>query len=306
MPYYKDLTYFSTIDTEPKAYWLGFLYADGWVFGGRLGIKLQRRDREHLVAFSQAIFGCDRVKDGVSRGSTLDTGRVIRGGDHSVVTVSSVEMVGQLAVLGMVPKKSLTHGLPTATQVPSHLLRHFIRGYFDGDGSISHRTAQGAKRWIVTVLSSRPFCERFTEHVETTLGIHITPTKREGKISAVSISGNRQIKRFMDWLYDEATVWLPRKRALYDELRADLIRIDSKPRTSRYRNVTYDRTRGKWVATVRVNKRTVHVGRFVTEEEAYQAQRAYLRAGKASKPDALGPRAGERLAEPQKEPLAYV
>lgn len=275
MPYYKDLTFFDIIDTEAKAYWLGFLYADGWVRHGVVGLKLQHRDRAHVEDLSQALFGCIRVRDRVSRGNVLSTGRVIKGGRSSEMTVSSVTMVSQLRRLGLTSKKSLTHGFPTSDQVPPCLLRHFIRGYFDGDGCLSHRTAQGAKRWIVTILSSRRFRDRLCELLERELHIHTCRSER-GRISAMQISGNRQIKTVMDWLYDGATVTLARKHRLYGELCQDAIRIATKPKVSRYRNITYDKARAKWVATVRVTKRTIHVGRYVTEDEAYTAQQEYL------------------------------
>jgi len=49
-------------------------------------------------------------------------------------TINNQEMCDDLIRLGVVPKKSLTAKFPTA---PENCLRHFIRGCWDGDGSIS-------------------------------------------------------------------------------------------------------------------------------------------------------------------------
>lgn len=44
------LTYFENIDTEEKAYWLGFLYADGYVNANedKIELCLAEKDFHHL------------------------------------------------------------------------------------------------------------------------------------------------------------------------------------------------------------------------------------------------------------------
>ena len=44
--YYLNENYFEKIDTEEKAYWLGFIYADGYITGDKLGISLAKCDKE--------------------------------------------------------------------------------------------------------------------------------------------------------------------------------------------------------------------------------------------------------------------
>ena len=48
-----DNTVFDTIDTEEKAYWLGFMYADGYVQnnGNSVELSLKGSDVEHLEKF---------------------------------------------------------------------------------------------------------------------------------------------------------------------------------------------------------------------------------------------------------------
>lgn len=43
-----DSNFFHEINTEEKAYWLGFMYADGYVTNRTMGIKLQESDSSHL------------------------------------------------------------------------------------------------------------------------------------------------------------------------------------------------------------------------------------------------------------------
>ena len=57
--YIYDVDYFKKIDTIEKAYWLGFIYADGYVSVGKqnyeFGIELQGSDYKHLKKFNKAI-----------------------------------------------------------------------------------------------------------------------------------------------------------------------------------------------------------------------------------------------------------
>ena len=95
---------FNTIDTEEKAYWLGFLYADGNVLDNNtISLELSTVDKEHLIKFN----------------SFLNT------------TIKN-----SLVNLGCIPRKSLVLRFPKDKQVPKRLKRHFVRGYIDGDGSI--------------------------------------------------------------------------------------------------------------------------------------------------------------------------
>src|ERR1035437_3893868 len=123
--------YFEIIDTEEKAYLLGFMYADGNLSKGGSGIKicLQEEDRDILEKFSIPIYGFAKiyeeikVKNGISR-------------RYLTSAVYCEKMHKDLTKLGCPPKKTFIIRMPHKDIVPEHLLRHFIRGYFDGDGCI--------------------------------------------------------------------------------------------------------------------------------------------------------------------------
>ena len=60
---YINLNYFEEINTPEKAYWLGFLAADGYIVGNELNIQLEKKDKEHLRKFSNAINGNLTIRD---------------------------------------------------------------------------------------------------------------------------------------------------------------------------------------------------------------------------------------------------
>lgn len=121
--------FFHIIDTEEKAYWLGFLMADGCVsqkengYANSIHIGLARQDRQHLVKFNKSIDTDKPIYDFKSQGN-----------DKSEIEISSNKMFNDLYSLGCVPNK--TYKITWVNLDNDSLQFAFIRGYFDGDGSI--------------------------------------------------------------------------------------------------------------------------------------------------------------------------
>lgn len=130
--YFHDETFFENIDTEEKAYWLGFMYADGWIIDktnrygeDAFGISLKKSDEEHLKKFLKAIKATNPVN--------YDNSKQI-GEPLAKVQLTSQKTVDDLIKHGCFKKK--TYILRPPTIIDEKLLYHFIRGFFDGDGSI--------------------------------------------------------------------------------------------------------------------------------------------------------------------------
>lgn len=143
---YND-TIFEIIDTEEKAYWLGFLYADGNVtkrlikkenrkdkFSYQLELSLAEVDKDHLIKFGRFMFQDFNEEKNLKK-------KIIKLKEKEYIaykiTINSKKIVEDLIKLGCVPKKSLILTYPTEEQIPFKLQHHFIRGYFDGDGCVS-------------------------------------------------------------------------------------------------------------------------------------------------------------------------
>lgn len=207
--------YFDQIDTEEKAYWLGFLYADGANCdkAANVSMGLAECDAYMLGHFQRAI-GSDH-KIYIKRSSGY------AGTPIHCLIVCSRYLCDSLSKQGCTPRKSLTLQFPTEEQVPKHLARHFIRGYFDGDGSISTGYKQNKKTATayVSVISSHKFCESIKEIVNKDVPIggviktHRCASGRE--VFYYVLNGGNQVIAFMDWLYKDATISLDRKREKY-------------------------------------------------------------------------------------------
>jgi intein-encoded DNA endonuclease-like protein len=213
--------FFDVIDTEEKAYFLGFLYADGNVSAENNSIRLElaREDRDILVKCVKLIYLDDpesHIKD-YSRIKSLN-GNPEKEYFYSYFTIYSKYMVNVLKKLGCPEKKSLIIEWPKWL-TNSELQRHFIRGYYDGVGSIylTDVKTRGANTKIISTLD---ICQNISEIINANCNTNFTvPNITENKdIYTIEISGNRQIRTMLEWLYKDATIWLDRKYNLYQEL----------------------------------------------------------------------------------------
>lgn len=215
-------TFFDIIDTEEKAYWLGFLYADGGLvhYSGKrvktysIRLSLAEIDFRALERLRDTLYP-DRDKP---IAAPKNKGGYAGSTQQRYLEVNSKHMFGSLVAKGCGLRKSLTLQFPTPDQVPDHLLRHFIRGYFDGDGCITWNTKVPQIAAMFGVVSSKAFIESLMK-VLTSIG---APGRLQSHCKSpvwyVHVSKQISLKRIYHYLYDEATIFLDRKRIKYDIL----------------------------------------------------------------------------------------
>ena len=188
--------FFHKIDAEEKAYWLGFMFADGCVTKTRntLQFGLHYDDREHVQKFIDTL-GVDRTYN-------------VRPKEPFVYTsFSSAQLVDDLIAQGCIPHKSMHLQFPTG--VSETLMRHFIRGYFDGDGSVYTTGGRVCCKFIGTydfLLGVKRYLEscgctaRKVEHTYAGNIWHLRYQRREDIMSIYTV------------MYIGAEVFLDRKR----------------------------------------------------------------------------------------------
>ena len=141
-----DNYYFNVIDTQNKAYSLGMLYADGTVSKNKTGfaISLQERDKDVLDQLNHE-FGGDRKLSYIEYSKKNSNWQ-----NQYMLGISNKQMHEDLIKHGCVPNKSLVLEFPN--DIESGLIRHFVRGYFEGDGNISKNEDR------CTLISTNNFC----------------------------------------------------------------------------------------------------------------------------------------------------
>lgn len=194
---------FRNITTEQEAYWLGFLLADGSNYDNK-DLRVDIKDAGHLEKLSKLIYTEDKPI------AVLDHGF---GAIYSF-SCTIRRVVQNLNKHGVTPRKSKTAKLP---EIQSDLYRHFIRGVFDGDGSLCYSMDKRYRRYTFSIVGTK----------ELTMGIRgkmlrdtrIPLSHGEMKtIYRIYKRGNRKIIEIMDWLYKDATVYLERKHEKYQDM----------------------------------------------------------------------------------------
>ena len=188
---------FEIIDTEEKAYWLGFLYADGSVGStdNRIELGLAEKDLNHIEKFKEFI----GVPNKISYRPQTKSYRYI---------FKSIPCKEDLIKQGCVPKKSLILKFPTEQQVPNYLIKHFIRGYFDGDGWFSNTSSC----FQVGIIGTEDFIKGFLNIIEIqNKNNKIFTVHREDGAKRYVFSGLNDVTNFLNWIYKDATIYLDRK-----------------------------------------------------------------------------------------------
>lgn len=201
---YRNKSCFQTINTEEKAYWLGFLYADGYVSEKENKVELTSKDFSHIKKF----------KDFVNVQNTIRTKKAM-GNDYYRISFRDKKITEDLVKKGCFQNKSLSLRFPTLKVVPLHLQRHFIKGYFDGDGCVGiykyNRNGYERTNIVTIIIGTKPFLNKLIKVANLDHNIYSAKGRafewRSGKKSTV--------KGFLDYIYKDSLVYLDRKYEKY-------------------------------------------------------------------------------------------
>ena len=187
-----DHDYFEAIDDEHKAYWLGFLMADGCVSltqQPKVYVHLKKVDARHLEKFHRDISSIKKVlyaKDGSVASSHY-----------------SRKMCEDLTGWGCTSRKSLTLLFPKVQEV---LVPHVVRGYFDGDGCFYFN--KRTKNAQISIVGTKSFLDGVQYFCGTSVKL-----SKPSKAFVLHIHGNEQVRRMIQYMYGNSTIWLDRKLA---------------------------------------------------------------------------------------------
>ena len=180
--------YFENIDNEQKAYWLGFMYADGYVTKrGQVGISLAMRDMDHLHKFNNCIESTYSIKV-----YTQTSGYVV-GTEYCRLLFQSNKMKDDLEKHGCMEQKT---NILKAPILEKKLAPHFIRGYLDGDGCI-YWNETGSK--FITIASTKEFCSEL-KNILKNYGIKSVvsdTSKKDSNTKILRICGIDNIRSFL-------------------------------------------------------------------------------------------------------------
>lgn len=199
-----NIHYFDEIDTQDKAYILGFLYADGWntsvyEHGHYIaGMTLKSNDRYMLENINNLMESTYPIK------TTKQEDR-----EYSTLYFCNKHLVLRLHQLGITPRKTFTTTFPE--WLSEELIPHFLRGLLDGDGSIS------SSLFYVNYVGSDALMYSIRNLLYEKFGFLATmyPHYESDGISQLFIYKYIYKIPFLEWIYKDANLKLERKYNLY-------------------------------------------------------------------------------------------
>lgn len=219
--------YFDQIDTEEKAYILGFIYADGnnLFQTNRVSINLSIKDEEILKKFSNIFYGKEILKYSSRKN---ENGQIFK---YVSLNLYSKHMSQHLSTIGVMERKS--HKLTFPEWLDKSLYQHFIRGLIDGDGWI-YLPTNNRESPNVGLICTRSINDFLKEYYEKEFNIKSYLAKAYKQdfdvMCEIRVKNYHQCKIFLDWLYKDTTIYLQRKYELYQNFlcRYDNLREQNK------------------------------------------------------------------------------
>lgn len=200
---------FFHLENEKSFYWAGFIAADGCLYKRKDGfkqlvMKLASKDKIHLENFKKDI----ETNAVISLYKNLNSRRNENWADTDQyqLRIASHEIFDELKKFGITPQKTKIYDMPN--EILSHkLIKHFIRGYFDGDGCISQST-----NWSWSLRGTLSFLNKCKNILENNCNLNskVTP-KLNGGTWELRYTGRKMVVKIVDFLYKDATLYLNRK-----------------------------------------------------------------------------------------------
>ena len=258
MKHTHDRTFFDSLNPI-SCYWAGFIAADGHIahYGG-ITLGLARKDKGQLEKLKKAIQHTSKVRDIITQNGYEASQLSMYGAYECQKSLNDIYHI--------TTAKSLTLQPPNIEREVD--VRHFIRGYMDGDGSISYSGSGHNNHWTFSILGT----EKMLEWIKIPIMLNVpdigNPSVLPDRNIFQLIYGGEQVKRILDWIYKDSTseIRLDRKYLKYLEV----CEFYKNPRQygSRYRGVAFFKRTSKWISEIKQNGQRFHLGYFKTEKEA--------------------------------------
>jgi len=203
---------FKLIDTEAKAYFLGFFHADGnlhyskTAYSSATKLKLAIKDKEILEKFVKE-FPFFTIADYINKykykglEKTTDV-TIIRSYNKQLF----IDLLN-LEVKGNIP-----------TNIPNYLIKHFIRGLIDGDGSYNKYSGNKPNKLfgMDLCMENITLAKKVGAMLEP-IGIHPKYNK-DRKIIKLRVRRQNELIKLINYLYTDASWYLKRKFKIINDI----------------------------------------------------------------------------------------
>ena len=208
-------TFFSTIDTERKAYWIGFILADGSIryraHSKILNFELKIEDKYIIEEL------CDDLwvsKNHIHEYKQKYDNR--KDKHNAYVRIYSNQLCEDLSKFQIIPNKTLF--IDKLPDIDKSLMPHFIRGYFDGDGTVYFSNNYTTPRIRFGFTGMQLFLEKIRDYLceEINLNFRKVTKVKTSQASLVFWDTRNNIDNFYNYIYANANIFLKRKKEIFE------------------------------------------------------------------------------------------
>lgn len=207
--YQQDI--FEIVDTAEKAYWLGFLAADGCNYqrehNASIIINISEKDIEHLNKFKQFCKTDAEIKSYIGYEGFSNQTPMCK------ITLNSKKISNDLIDKGILPNKSLILQPP---KISKEFYKPFILGYFDGDGSIS-KTSQ-YNNYSISIQGTKEILTWICEVLNWDAKLEKRNTNSKNNSYYIRCGGTNKPYQILNQLYTSCETHLDRKFNIYKTL----------------------------------------------------------------------------------------
>lgn len=203
--------YFGNIDSHEKAYWLGWMASDGSISHNNVCLQIQISDIEVLENLKKSVGFNGPISIRKQAGEKIVCGRLCNIQDACRISFYSNKMMNSLIKHGLDNNKSYSLIFPDT--ISEELLPSFVRGYWEGDGSLN----KSKRSHNAIIVSTENFCNKLKSIIIEKLKVNVIIQKAPKCHSTflLSVCGSYQCLRFLNWIYSTDGYVLKRKYNQY-------------------------------------------------------------------------------------------
>jgi len=206
-----DTKALNKIDDEESAYALGLLATDGHALKDRNQLEFDSTDQEQVENLKQCLQCTQEAYIKQPRTTTI-RGEVVKGKKELYVLRFGPKEIYDGFLRFFAGRKYNRNEIPESIKQNSYV-NHFIRGFMGGDGCVSDN--------ILTFTGHKGLLEDVQDILIKNCDIGRTklqPKQNNDITYNLQVTGKKQLARVYQWLYNDATYYLTRKKDSFEQL----------------------------------------------------------------------------------------
>lgn len=211
--YHVNDKFFNVIDTEEKAYILGFICADGHVTNYSIEIEVAEKDIDILYKIRKALNSNHPIQDIHKKNPYTKSKNIVL--TLKRVRINSIHLVKPLLQMGLGGKKTYLLNSSILKFIPKYLVRDFLRGYFDGDGNVlfGKKYSSGIK-YNINICGNKDFLlGTFQKYFPSINKLYKDLYSKQCYVW--KLTSKEKVLNFLSYLYFNSSIFLSRKYLVY-------------------------------------------------------------------------------------------